>query len=81
MPAQAELRASHPRVDKRAILSAHPLFKGLGSELIDQVGSHAVNRAPRRDWKRRYGEPCGAPHTNRGNKKASSRANVGELSS
>jgi CRP/FNR family cyclic AMP-dependent transcriptional regulator len=44
MPAQAELKASRPRVDKRAILSAHPFFKGLGSELIDQVGSHAITR-------------------------------------
>jgi hypothetical protein len=44
MPAQAELKASPPRVDKRAILSAHPFFKGLGSELIDQVGSHAITR-------------------------------------
>jgi signal-transduction protein with cAMP-binding, CBS, and nucleotidyltransferase domain len=44
MPAQSELKASRPRVDKRAILSAHPFFKGLGSELIDQVGSHAITR-------------------------------------
>ena len=44
MPAQAQLKASRPHVDKRAILSAHPFFQGLGSELIDQVGSHAVTR-------------------------------------
>jgi CRP-like cAMP-binding protein len=44
MPAQAEVKASRPRVDKRAILSAHPFFKGLESELIDQVGSHAITR-------------------------------------
>jgi len=44
MPAQAELKARPLRVDKRAFLSAHPFFKGLGSELIDQVGSHAIAR-------------------------------------
>jgi CRP/FNR family cyclic AMP-dependent transcriptional regulator len=44
MPAQAEIKATRPRVDKRAFLSAHPFFKGLGSELIDQVGSHAITR-------------------------------------
>jgi len=44
MPAQAELKARTPCVDKRAFLSAHPFFKGLGSELIDQVGSHAITR-------------------------------------
>src|ERR1700674_1609557 len=41
MPAQAELKG---RVDKRKFLSAHPFFKGLGPELIDQVGSHAITR-------------------------------------
>ena len=41
MPAQAELKG---RVDKRKFLSAHPFFKGLKPELIDQVGSHAVTR-------------------------------------
>ena len=29
-------------VDKRTFLSAHPFFKGLEPELIDQVGSHAI---------------------------------------
>src|ERR1700674_4447740 len=41
MPAQAELKG---RVDKRKFLSAHPFFKGLEPELIDQVGSHAITR-------------------------------------
>jgi CRP/FNR family transcriptional regulator, cyclic AMP receptor protein len=41
VPAQAELKG---RVDKRTFLSAHPFFKGLKPELIDQVGSHAVTR-------------------------------------
>ena len=41
MPAQAELKG---RVDKRKFLSAHPFFRGLKPELIDQVGSHAVTR-------------------------------------
>jgi len=31
-------------VDKRTFLSAHPFFKGLEPELIDQVGSHAITR-------------------------------------
>jgi CRP-like cAMP-binding protein len=41
VPAQAELKG---RVDKRKFLSAHPFFKGLNPELIDQVASHAVTR-------------------------------------
>ena len=41
MPGQAELKG---RVDKRKFLSAHPFFKGLNPELIDQVGSHAITR-------------------------------------
>jgi CRP/FNR family transcriptional regulator, cyclic AMP receptor protein len=41
VPAQAELKG---RVDKRKFLSAHPFFKGLKPELIDQVASHAVTR-------------------------------------
>ena len=41
MSAQAEPK---DRVDKRKFLSAHPFFKGLGPELIDQVGSHAITR-------------------------------------
>jgi CRP-like cAMP-binding protein len=41
VPAQAELKG---RVDKRKFLSAHPFFRGLKPELIDQVGSHAVTR-------------------------------------
>jgi CRP/FNR family cyclic AMP-dependent transcriptional regulator len=44
MPGQFELRASRPGVDKRKFLSAHPFFKGLGAELIDQVGLHAITR-------------------------------------
>jgi hypothetical protein len=30
------------RVDKRKVLSAHPFFKGLEPELIDQVGSQTL---------------------------------------
>jgi len=41
VPGQAELKG---RVDKRKFLSAHPFFKGLKPELIDQVGSHAITR-------------------------------------
>jgi CRP/FNR family transcriptional regulator, cyclic AMP receptor protein len=41
MSAQAEPKG---RVDKRKFLSAHPFFKGLGPELTDQVGSHAITR-------------------------------------
>jgi CRP/FNR family cyclic AMP-dependent transcriptional regulator len=41
MPPQAELKG---HVDKRTFLSAHPFFKGLKPELIDQVGSHAIIR-------------------------------------
>ena len=41
MPPQAELKG---HVDKRTFLSAHPFFKGLKPELIDQVGSHAITR-------------------------------------
>src|SRR6516162_7194240 len=41
MPPQAELKG---HVDKRAFLSAHPFFKGLKPELIDQVSSHAIIR-------------------------------------
>jgi CRP/FNR family transcriptional regulator, cyclic AMP receptor protein len=41
MSAQAEPKG---RVDKRKFLSAHPFFKRLGPELIDQVGSHAITR-------------------------------------
>jgi CRP/FNR family transcriptional regulator, cyclic AMP receptor protein len=44
MPAQSELKARRPGVDKRTFLSAHPFFKGLGPELIDQVGAHAIIR-------------------------------------
>ena len=41
MPAQVDFKG---RVDKRTFLSAHPFFKGLEPELIDQVGSHAITR-------------------------------------
>jgi CRP/FNR family transcriptional regulator, cyclic AMP receptor protein len=41
MPPQAELKG---RVDKRTFLSAHPFFKELEPELIDQVASHAITR-------------------------------------
>ena len=41
MPPQAELKG---HVDKRTFLSAHPFFKGLKPELIDQIGSHAIIR-------------------------------------
>jgi CRP/FNR family transcriptional regulator, cyclic AMP receptor protein len=41
MSAQTEPKG---RVDKRKFLSAHPFFKGLGPELTDQVGSHAITR-------------------------------------
>jgi CRP/FNR family cyclic AMP-dependent transcriptional regulator len=44
MPAQTEPKARPPRLDKRGFLSAHPFFEGLGPELIDQVGSHAITR-------------------------------------
>jgi CRP-like cAMP-binding protein len=44
MPPQYEPKARRPGVDKQKFLSAHPFFKGLGPELIDQVGSHAIIR-------------------------------------
>jgi CRP/FNR family cyclic AMP-dependent transcriptional regulator len=33
---------TRPRLDKRAILAAHPFFKGLGPALIDRLSSHAI---------------------------------------
>jgi CRP/FNR family cyclic AMP-dependent transcriptional regulator len=44
MPAQSEVRAGRPGVDKRKFLSAHPFFNGLGAELIDQIASHSIAR-------------------------------------
>jgi CRP/FNR family cyclic AMP-dependent transcriptional regulator len=44
MPAQTEPKATPPRLDKRGFLSAHPFFEGLGPELIDRVGAHAITR-------------------------------------
>jgi CRP/FNR family transcriptional regulator, cyclic AMP receptor protein len=44
MPAQTEPKAKPPRLDKRGFLSALPFFEGLGPELIDRVGAHAITR-------------------------------------
>jgi CRP-like cAMP-binding protein len=44
MSAPTETRAARPRLDKRAILSAHPFFQGLAPELIEQLSAHAITR-------------------------------------
>jgi len=45
MSAQTDTRSPRPRLDKRAILRAHPFFHGLSPELIEQVSSHAITRS------------------------------------
>jgi CRP/FNR family cyclic AMP-dependent transcriptional regulator len=44
MSAQNESRSARPRLDKRAILSAHPFFHRLAPDLIEQVASHAITK-------------------------------------
>lgn len=44
MPVSTEAKSARPRLDKRAILAAHPFFQGLAPAVIDQLAAHAVTR-------------------------------------
>jgi CRP-like cAMP-binding protein len=44
MPVRPPRQTPRPCIDKRALLERHPIFAGLGSEMIDRLAAHAVTQ-------------------------------------